>query len=449
MATLPNESHMHDEVPIANRLPLYGMFVSTAISGVGSALSGLALPWFVLEVSGSAGQAGLTAAAATLPIIIAGVFGGTLVDRVGYRVASVAADLASGVTTALIPLLYLTVGLELWQLLALVFLGNLLDAPGITARRALIPELAEEAGMPLARCNGMFEAVNRTSTLVGPLLAGVLIALIEASMVLWIDAATFGVSAVMVALVVPARLALGSGSPEAEPRASYFGEMLAGFRWIWNDKVLLSLVLAVLLTNVIESPLLIALTVYFREVVNSSVAFGVVAAALGAGQIIGALLSERIERALGRRWLFPVGFFAFVVVLAAFLVQAPLPVIVVLIFAGGLATGPLNPMLNTIFQERVPRGMRGRVFGLRGAMMMGAYPLGIAIGGGAIDAFGLSALLATQVILMSVAVVWMATSPRFRQLDPPDQPVGLTSAPATSRAAPVDADPSAAGARDG
>lgn len=449
MATLPNEPHMHAEVPIANRLPLYGLFVSTAISGIGSALSVLALPWFVLEISDSAGQAGLTGAAATLPFVIAGVFGGTLVDRVGYRVASVAADLASGVTTALIPLLYLTVGLDLWQLLALVFLGNLLDAPGITARRAIIPELATEAGMSLTRCNGIFEAVNRTSTLVGPLLAGVLIALIEASKVLWIDAATFGVSAVMIALVVPARLAVGSGGDEAGQRKSYFGEMLAGFRWIRNDRVLLSLVLAVLLTNVIESPLLIALTVYFREVVDSSVALGVVAASLGAGQVIGALLSERIERALTRRWVFPVGFTTFVFVLCAFLVKAPLPVIVVLVFAAGLATGPLNPMLNTIFQERVPRGMRGRVFGLRGAMMMAAYPLGIAIGGGAIDAFGLGALLATQVILMSAAVAWLATSSRFRQLDPPEIPLGVTTGPLPSQVTQMEADAASTAARDG
>lgn len=444
MATMPSESQMHNEVPITNRLPLYGMFVSTAISGIGNALSVLALPWFVLEVSGSAGQAGLTGAAATLPFVIAGIFGGTLVDRVGYRVASVVADIASGVTVAMIPLLYLTVGLELWQLLALVFLGNLLDAPGVTARRAMIPELAEEAGMPLTRCNGMFEAVNRTSTLVGPLLAGVLIALIDAANVLWIDAATFGVSAIMIALVVPARLASSVAGDGPGERASYFREMWTGFRWIWDDAVLRSVVVAVLLTNIIESPLLIALTVYAREVLDSSVALGVIAAGLGAGQVIGALLSDRVERALSRRWIFPVGFLAFSVVLGAFVVEAPLPVLVVMMFVGGFVTGPMNPMLNTIFQERVPRGMRGRVFGLRGAMMMGAYPLGVAVGGGAIEAFGLHEVMATQATLMTVAVIWLATSPRFRQLDPPDQPVGLTTGPLPSRATPIDADPSAA-----
>jgi MFS family permease len=96
----------------------------------------------MLQTTGSAAQTGITGFFTILPVVVAGFFGGTLVDRMGYRRTSIVADLASGLTVALIPLLHFTIGLEFWQLMVLVFLGGLLDAPGSTARTALIPDLA-------------------------------------------------------------------------------------------------------------------------------------------------------------------------------------------------------------------------------------------------------------------------------------------------------------------
>ena len=69
-----------------------------------------------------------------LPTVLGALLGGAPLDRLGRKRASVLADLASGASVAAIPLLYHTVGLAFWQLLVLVFLGALLDAPGNTAR---------------------------------------------------------------------------------------------------------------------------------------------------------------------------------------------------------------------------------------------------------------------------------------------------------------------------
>src|SRR5512143_2866547 len=125
------------------RQPLYALYAASVISVSGNVMAFIAIPWFVLQTTGSASQTGLTAAVTALPAIIAAFFGGVLVDRVGYKRTSVLADLASGIAIALIPLLYATTGLAFWQLLVLVFIGNLLDAPGQTARAALTPDLAE------------------------------------------------------------------------------------------------------------------------------------------------------------------------------------------------------------------------------------------------------------------------------------------------------------------
>lgn len=187
-----------------NRLPILSLVGANAISLVGNQLTNLAVPWFVLQTTGSATKTGLTAAVTVLPIVLAGFFGGTLVDRIGHKNASVLSDVASGTMTALIPLLFFTVGLPLPLLLLLVFLGNLLDVPGGSARLSLIPELTARAAIPLDRVNSAYESITRGAQLVGPLLAGLLIGTLGAANVLWIDAATFMISALMIAALVPA-----------------------------------------------------------------------------------------------------------------------------------------------------------------------------------------------------------------------------------------------------
>ncbi|MBA3492511.1 MAG: hypothetical protein H0T55_10660 [Rubrobacteraceae bacterium] len=96
------------------RLPLLAMLSATALSVVGNSLTFVAVPWFVLQTTGSAAKTGLTGGVVTLAAVLAGFFGGPIVDRLGFKRTSVVADLASGATVAAIPLLHHTVGLAFW-----------------------------------------------------------------------------------------------------------------------------------------------------------------------------------------------------------------------------------------------------------------------------------------------------------------------------------------------
>jgi len=116
---------------------------------------------------------------------------------------SIVADLASAAAVAAIPLLHSTVGLELWELMLLVFLGALLDAPGATARVSLLPDLVELAGVRMERANGIRGAIQQVSWLVGAPLGGILVAAFGATTALWLDAASFLVSAALVGLLLP------------------------------------------------------------------------------------------------------------------------------------------------------------------------------------------------------------------------------------------------------
>ena len=93
--------------------------------------------------------------------------------------------------------------------MVLVFLGALLDAPGNTARMAIIPELADAGGVSLERANGASQAIQSASMFLGPPLAGVCIALMGSRDVLWLDAASFFISAAIFLLLVPSTLVEG------------------------------------------------------------------------------------------------------------------------------------------------------------------------------------------------------------------------------------------------
>jgi MFS family permease len=183
---------------VRNRLPIAALLTADAVSNTGNTIARIAIPWFVLEATGSAALTGLAAFFSFLPVVMSAFFGGALVDRLGFRRTSVAADLASAVAVAAIPFVDAVSGIEVWQVMALVFVGALLDAPGVTAREALLPDLAELASMRIERAAGLHGAIARGSVLIGAPLGGVLVATLGSTTALWVDAASFLVSALVV-----------------------------------------------------------------------------------------------------------------------------------------------------------------------------------------------------------------------------------------------------------
>jgi MFS family permease len=398
----------------ATRGPVIALLGANIVSLLGSMLTIVALPWFVLVTTGSAAKTGLTGAFEVLPMFVAGVFGGTLVDRLGYKRSSVIADVVSGVGVALVPLLYHTVGLAFWQLLLFVFIGSLLSVPGLTARRAMLPELARMAGWRLERVNASFESVQFIALLLGPPIAGLLIALIGASNVLWLDAASFGASALVVALAIP-RVASGVAGAA---RGAYRDELRAGLRFIRDDRLLLTLALGLAATNMLGNPLFgVALPVFARDVYGKASVLGVIVAAGGAGQIVGATLYGAFGHRLPRRalWLaaYLVGPFAWL----PLVVTHSLPFITGAQAIGGLLIGPINPMLVTIRHERIPQELRGRVFSTFSAIAGVAQPFGLALGGVAVQAFGLRGTIVALTLAECAVGVAMLFLPVLREMD--------------------------------
>jgi MFS family permease len=399
--------------PVTRRAPLYALYGADAISLSGNAVAQVAIPWFVLTTTGSAALTGLVVFFNFLPIVLAAFFGGVVVDRLGFRASSVVADLASSAAVAAIPLLHATVGLPLWQLMALVFLGALLDAPGATARAALFPDVVETARVPMERASGIRAGIQQGATLVGAPLGGVLVAVFGATGALWLDAASFLFSAALVVVFVPRPHEAG----ESEERGRFFAELAEGMRFIWNPRLTRALVTMVLLSNLVEAPGSVVLTVFAEEKYDSATALGLMLGVLGGTALAGALLYSAIGHRLPRRRTF-LFCFAFVPVGYLALATTPsLPVALVALAVAGFAAGPINPLLFTVQTEIVPSHLRGRVFGAVRAGAWAAIPLGILLGSAAVAVAGVAATFLAMGVLLAAVVGYGYLNPAFREMD--------------------------------
>src|SRR5215207_7122738 len=262
---------------LVGRTPLYAVLSANAVSHVGDYMVAVALPWFVLQTTGSVVQMGFTGAVVGIGTLVSSISGGPLVDRFGLRRASILSDVTAGAAVAAVPLLFWADALPFWLILTLAFVISILNAPGDLARRAMVPALARWAAMPLERANAADTAIPRLAQLAGPLTGGVLVAVAGAANVLLLDAATFLLSAVFVALAVPSRTdaenkrstpgfsgrghqVFADSRLMQSPARQYLSELRDGFRFVRTSGLLMSLFVITTVASMLEKPLMSVVT---------------------------------------------------------------------------------------------------------------------------------------------------------------------------------------------
>lgn len=381
---------------MTNRLTLPAYLAASATSLFGNASISVVLPWLVLTRTGDPALTGLVAAASGAPAAVAALVGGHLVDRIGRRLMCVISDIGSAVSVAALAVVDATVGLGPVTFIVLGILGALFDVPGMTARQALMADVAEASGVKLDKVAAAQSTLFGLSFLVGPALAGFLLAWLPAIQVVWITAACSGLAALFTAVMpLPRRAAQEVSAEEASP--------LAGWRIVRGDAALAPLMLIGLASMILVAPLLaVILPGYFRSVGDpaqlglslSAYAIGSVA---GSG-LYGALFSGRRRAAWVISNLLFGGSFTLIATLAGFW-----PIAVGMALAG-VGSGLQGPVVQVLLTERVPDAVRGRVFGLYSALASVASPIGL----------GLMALLLVGAPLQAGAVAlsaaWVAVA---------------------------------------
>lgn len=398
-----------------DRRPVTAVLIANAVSLTGDALAAVAIPWFVLETTGSAAKAGLSGGVAVLPAFVAGIFGGTLIDRLGPKRASVVADVVGGLAVLLIPLLYATVGLAFWQLLVLILLGGVLDLPGVTARRGMLPELARLGGVRLEQVNALLEGNQQLSYLLGPPIAGIAIGLVGADRVLWADAATFALSAAVIAKLVPPRL---YPAHRREAGTGYLDELRVGLRFLWDDRILRAGSLALAATNAVGGPVFsVVAIVYARDRFASATYAGLFLSALGLGSWLGTMAYGASLHRFSRRWIWAVAYLCYPLEIWMFAFRWPVAAMLGVLFLAGLIGGAVNPLFVTVRMERIPPALRGRVFATSSAIAMAAQPAGIAVGGVMVQALGLRPTVVVLAVAAQAIGLIIFLQPVWKGLD--------------------------------
>ena len=270
----------------------------------------------------------------------------------------------------------------------------------------------------------MYEAVFNVAYIVGPGLAGLLIATVGGINTMWVTAALFALSIVAVgALRLP-----GAGAPAAADRPDgVWAGMLDGLRFVWNLRVLRTLALIDLVMTGLYLPMESVLFPKYFADHKQPAQLGWVLMALSAGGLIGALAYPVLVRHLTRRVILLIATLTLGVCTALISLLPPLWVILLLCALVGLVYGPIAPIYNYVMQTKSPLALRGRVVGVMTSLAYAAGPLGFMLAGPLADEFGLRATFVTLAVPMTVIGLMSLRLPSLYQLDAapePDRPSG-------------------------
>ncbi len=427
------------KVSRGDRRPLAAVLAAKTVSVTGDALTGMAVPWFVLRTTGSAAKAGVVACATLLPLVVAAALGGPIVDRWGRRRVAVSADVLCGAAVAAIPLLRAAGALTFPLLCGLMALTGLVRAPGRTARDVALPALAARAAVPLGRAASWYDGAARSAGMVGSACGGVLIAVLGTGPALAVDAGSFAVSAALVALGLrgmddrPGAPGPPHDAPLLSARA-YRLQLADGFRCLAGQRLLLALCLMTLATRGLdEGWSAVLLPLQARDRLGGTAELGVLETLFGAGALIGALAYGAFGHRFRRRPLYTAAFLIVgaprFVVAACTGTTAPLAAIMAV---EGLACGVLNPIVATVMFETVPEELRSRVLGATTAAFLTAAPLG-GLGAGLLaGSVGLPAALLGTGAVYFAATLSPLVFPAWQLLDGPSPPGKPEVAPAGS-----------------
>lgn len=408
------------------RTPLVGGLLAEGISLLGTRISMIAIPWFVLSTTGSATQTGLVAAAEITPLVLFKALGGPLLDRVGPRRVTLVCDLLSAFVVASIPLFHGLGMLSFATLLMLVAVAGALRGPGDAGKAAMSPEIARVAGCSLERVSGLASAVERTSSMGGAALAGLLVATVGAADALYVDAASFLVSFVVFAIATtglgrPVRQDVDAGS------TSYVQELRQGWDFLRTEPVLIALCAMVAVTNLVDQAYSAVLAPVWAKESNAGVAvLGSLFAVMSGASVIGSLAAARWGETLPRFRTYVIAFLICgaprYVVMA---LESPVWAVFAITAVAGVAAGFLNPILGAVIMERIPAPLLGRVSSLITAICWSLMPLGGVLGGLAVAGLGISPALLIAGAAYFVTTMAPTRVPSFRSMD---------RAPATSPA---------------
>jgi MFS family permease len=386
------------------------LWIAHGVSVLGSQVTFLALPLVaIVTLRATPLQMGLLGATSGAPVLLFGLLIGVWVDRHRRRPALIASDLCRAALLLIVPLAVVAGVLHLGLLLLLAFLIGALSLVFDVAAQALLPILVPRER--LTEANSNLELGRSAAGIAGPGVAGGIVQLVTAPFALLADAASFVISALLLAsirVVEPPR----PHNPESRVRE----EIGEGVRWVWHHPVLRPLIgatgILAFFNSLLEAVDLLYLT---RRLVLAPAVVGAIFALSGLGFLLGAVMAGRIVRRIGAGRalvlaLVLVGFGD----LAVPLVGGPLRIVVLVLIAAqacfGVGLAAFKVIAATLRQGSAPDRLQGRMNATVRLLVEGLTPLGSLAGGVLGQGIGLRPTLLIAVGGELLAALWLLCS---------------------------------------
>jgi MFS family permease len=349
------------------------LWAGSGISAVGDQFYLVALPWVVLQLTGSAVAVGTILMAVAIPRAMLMLFGGALTDRISARRILMSTASARTLLVTVIGCLLWWRVLHIWELYVLGFFFGVADAFAWPAATTLLPSLVKRE--QLVAANSVFQTTGQLTTIVAPAPAGLVIKALGTAWAFFIDAISF--------LFIIAALWRLPDPPKVESAAKppVWRSILDGIAYVRGDVPLRALMLvAAMLNFCISGPMGVGLPYLVKTKFGSAAAYGLVISAMAAGGLIGALLAGIIK--IKRRGLLLLG--ACVAIsggIASIGLLGHLWLIAAVLLLLGCSAGVANVHIAAWIQQRIEAKVRGRVFSVLMLANFGLLPVSLAVAG--------------------------------------------------------------------
>jgi MFS family permease len=369
----------------------------------------VALPWLVLQLTGSSVALGTALMLAAFPRAVLMLMGGAITDRTSPRLVMLLAAIARAILVAAIAVLGWTHLLALWHVYVLGFAFGVADAFAIPALSALMPVLVPRE--QLIQANSALQSSMQVTMIAGPAPAGILIKRLGTMWAFFIDAISF------LFIIIP--LSLIPDPPKAphqqSPR-SVWHSMMEGLRYVYSDAAMRTLILfGTALNFCILGPIMVGLAAIAKNRFNSATAYGVMFSAFALGGLAGGLTAGLRKQGRRGMMLLFVGAILGILLVAVGLVHSLIALCVVM-FLMGVTSGYSSVHMTAWYQQRVEPTMMGRVMSLRMFSIFGTMPISLAISGFLAER-SLSLLFVASGILMLMVALFAATQRPVREID--------------------------------
>jgi len=404
VSVLPMEKAEQPFGPRALELLRAGPFrryiLGSAVSDTGTWMQVMAQAWVMSSLTDKALLLGMVNFAAGIPTIALTMVGGSAADRYDKRKILIAAQIIQSILAAILGTLVLTGLIQIWHVIVLAACLGVCIAFEMPAISALVPELVQRE--QIATAVALDRSVFHGSRLVGPSVAGMLVAWVGAASAFFVNAASF--FALMIALIsLPARK-VGTAEEE-EQRRSGFKE---GLRYVRQDRTILCMIGLIALTTIFIFPFLsVMLPLYVRNILHLGPdRMGLLMAVSGIGSLTGSLGLLSVARSLRFRFMT----IAAVVVSCALFAMSRVADFTLTAIAMGILAIALSlnfGLAGTIVQERAPAHLRGRISAVFGLSFFGLMPIAGLLTTGLSDLIGMRAALAVASVFFGAGALFV------------------------------------------